>query len=183
MSAAFCVLLVGLALPQAAKADSFGEQEARFASGTGYDAFLIAGIVLPLLESEEHDGEHALRALDAIVAGDLITQALKSITHEWRPDDSDDRSFPSGHATMAFAVATVEAEYHPKQAVLWYLGAAMIAESRVELKKHYIHDVIAGAAVGYFTAQWEIHSPRGLLIYPFIKPDDGCVGMQIVATF
>ena len=31
---------------------------------------------------------------------------LKHTVHEWRPDDSDQRSFPSGHATFAFAGAT-----------------------------------------------------------------------------
>ena len=32
--------------------------------------------------------------------------ALKKVVNEERPDHSDNKSFPSGHAAMAFAAAT-----------------------------------------------------------------------------
>ena len=62
----------------------------------------------------------------------------------------------------------MQAHYHPKQALLWYGGATIIGASRVQLNRHYWHDVIAGAALGYFTTQLELHEEKGLILRPFI---------------
>lgn len=148
-----------------------GPSWARFASGTGNIIFLAAGTLLPLVEDGKNGGQHSLRTADSLIVSTLITEALKTITHEKRPDGSDTKSFPSGHATAAFAVATMQAHYHPRQAILWYAGATAISASRVKLHRHYTHDVIAGAAVGYFTSKLELHEGRGLLLRPFIHSD------------
>ncbi len=79
--------------------------------------------------------------------------------------------FPRGHATAAFAVATAESSFHPKQAPLWFLGATLISYSRVRLHRHTVGDVIAGAAVGYGVTRLELSAPRGLLLSPFISRD------------
>ena len=39
----------------------------------------------------------------------------------------------------------------------------------VQLEWHYWHDVLAGAAVGYFTTQLELRQSRGLILRPFIS--------------
>jgi undecaprenyl-diphosphatase len=57
-------------------------------------------------------------------------------------------SFPSGHATVSFACATVLAVAVPRLAVPLYLLAAAIAWSRVVVGVHYPLDVLAGAALG-----------------------------------
>ena len=57
-------------------------------------------------------------------------------------------SFPSGHATVAFAAATVLAFALPRLAVPLYLLAAAIAWSRVYVGVHYPLDVLAGAVLG-----------------------------------
>lgn len=145
--------------------------EAKFASGAGNVIYLAAGTLLPLLEDGHAGPQHSIRTADALLTSTVITEALKRITREKRPDGSARTSFPSGHATAAFAVATMQAHYHHKQAPLWYLGAALISESRVQLNRHYLHDVVAGAAVGYFTARYEIKSKHGLLLYPFVRAD------------
>ncbi|HMQ75001.1 MAG TPA: phosphatase PAP2 family protein [Flavobacteriales bacterium] len=62
-------------------------------------------------------------------------------------------SFPSGHATCAFAMCLAFAvmESGPRRAPLWAAGAAMLAFSRVYLSQHFTEDVLAGAAVGVAT--------------------------------
>src|SRR5689334_5701844 len=151
------------------------------ASGGGNLVYLAAGLGLPFLQDGKDGKRHALRVLDAGITGGVISVGLKALTHEKRPDADSHDSFPSGHATAAFAVAAMESEYHPKQAVWWYLGATAIAASRVTLHRHYVHDVVAGAALGYGTARWEVSRPRGLLLSPFIARDGG--GLTISRTF
>ena len=158
---------------------------AKFASGTGNLLFLGAGTLLPLLEDGPDGKNHVLRTADSVLTSTLITEVLKHTVREKRPDGSSRTSFPSGHATAAFAVATMQSHYHPKQAPLWYAGATLISYSRVKLNRHYYHDVIAGAAVGYFTARWELSQSRGLILAPFIgssKKDDS-KGMSLTFNF
>ncbi|RYX81455.1 phosphatase PAP2 family protein [bacterium] len=160
----------------------------RFASGNGNVAFLAAGTFLPLLSNSADGGQQTLRVADSLLTSTLITEALKTITHEKRPDGTDYKSFPSGHATAAFAVATMQAHFNPDQAIFWYAGAALIAASRVKLKRHYTHDVVAGAAVGILTSRLEIRQRRGLLLSPFISGTSGRqqqrrAGMSMVLSF
>ncbi len=158
---------------------------ARFASGTGNILYLAAGTLLPLVEDGKDGKQHALRTADSLLTSTLITEGLKTITHEKRPDGSDYKSFPSGHATAAFAVATMQAHYHPRQALLWYGGATLIAASRVTLHRHYTNDVIAGAAIGFLTSQLELRQRRGLLLYPFISgsKENRVTGLSMGGSF
>ncbi len=160
---------------------------AKFASGTGNALFLGAGTLLPLLEDGPDGKKHSLRTVDALLTSTLITEVLKKTTHEKRPDGSDYESFPSGHATAAFAVATMQSHYHPKQAPFWYTGAALISYSRVKLNRHYYKDVVAGATVGYFTARWQLSQSRGLILAPFIgsgkKGGGGSKGVSVSMNF
>ena len=167
------------ALPPPAHADSPARSASNFASGTGNLIFLAAGVGLPLL-SDGHDGRnHALRALDALGTSVLLSEGLKNLVREKRPDSNAHDSFPSGHATAAFSVATVEAGLHPHQAPLWYLGAALISYSRVRLRRHTVGDVVAGAAIGIGTARVELAQPHGLILSPFIVPDGKGMGIQM----
>ena len=171
---------------ESARHSGDGPSWARFASGTGNDIFLAAGTLLPLIEDGKNGGQHSLRTADALIVSTLIAEGLKRLTHEERPDESDFKSFPSGHATAAFTVATMQSHYHPRQAIFWYAGAVTIAASRVKLHRHYTHDVIAGAALGFFTARFELKQNRGLLLRPFIRPDGArnrVSGLSFDATF
>ena len=174
-----CAALSLPALSLPAQADSPARSASTFASGTGNIIFLAVGVGLPLL-SDGHDGKnHALRALDALGTSVLLSEGLKNLVREKRPDSNAHDSFPSGHATAAFSVATVEASLHPHQAPLWYLGAALISYSRVRLHRHTVGDVLAGAAIGVGTARLELSQPRGLLLSPFIMPDGRGMGIQM----
>ena len=57
-------------------------------------------------------------------------------------------SFPSGHATVAFACATTLALAVPRLRIPLYVLAALIAFSRVYVGVHYPLDVLAGAVLG-----------------------------------
>ena len=61
---------------------------------------------------------------------------------------STDPSFPSDHATFAFAVA-VSIFLASRRLGWWALaGAAVLALSRVYVGEHYLGDVVAGALIG-----------------------------------
>lgn len=62
--------------------------------------------------------------------------------------DPDYASFPSGHATNIFALATVLAMLWPKGRVILYTVAVWIAASRVLIGQHYFTDAVAGALLG-----------------------------------
>jgi membrane-associated phospholipid phosphatase len=50
-------------------------------------------------------------------------------------------------------MATVLADGQPKLGPYWYLLAAGVGWSRVDLRKHHGWDVIAGALLGHYVAQ------------------------------
>jgi membrane-associated phospholipid phosphatase len=173
------VCLSVLAAAPAVQADSPARAASKFASGSGNIIYLAAAVGLPLLSDGSHAKNHALRAADAIGTSVILSEGLKNLFHEKRPDSNAHDSFPSGHATAAFAAATVESDLHPKQAALWFTGATLISYSRIRLHRHYGRDVIAGALLGYGTARLELSAPRGLLLSPFIQPESRSLGVQM----
>ncbi len=182
-SRAACALplaaLACLTAAPSAHAESPARKATDFASGSGNIIYLAAGLGLPLLSDGSNGSRHALRVADSLIVSVAITEGLKNLVHEKRPDSNAHDSFPSGHATAAFAVATMESSLHPRQAPLWYLGAALISASRVRLRRHTIGDVLAGAAIGAGTARIELAQPHGLLLSPFITPDGQGMGFQM----
>jgi membrane-associated phospholipid phosphatase len=115
---------------------------------------------------------------EAVAIADLVTYLLKGINGRSRPFVSADtnphdyrflkgfrdgsrQSFPSGHATSAFAAAAaVTAEtgtWWPKSTwvigPLMYGGATMVGLSRMYHNKHWASDVVLGAAIGTFSGQ------------------------------
>lgn len=90
----------------------------------------------------------------SIGSGQAITEVLKVAVGERRPDGGrGNRSFPSGHTSAAFGgAAFIQQRYGWRYAVPAYLGATYTGWSRMELDKHYPHDVWAGAAVGVLSA-------------------------------
>jgi membrane-associated phospholipid phosphatase len=82
----------------------------------------------------------------ALAAG--ATSGLKSVIDEKRPNGGI-HSFPSGHASIAFASAEfMRKRYGWEYGIPAYAVASFVAYSRVEAKKHYVHDVLAGAVIG-----------------------------------
>ena len=90
-------------------------------------------------------------------------------SHPYQPFSGHD-SFPSGHAALAFATATALDRETRAGWVPWvaYPLAALVGWSRVRDDKHWTSDVVAGAALGAWTAaktydavrEWEGRSGR-----------------------
>ncbi|HEV7333211.1 MAG TPA: phosphatase PAP2 family protein [Flavisolibacter sp.] len=78
-------------------------------------------------------------------------------------EDRFGSSFPSGHTTAAFAVATVFAESYkdkPWIPAVAYSAATLVGVSRLTENKHWITDVVAGAALGYISGKQAVRNYR-----------------------
>ena len=145
---------ISLATAQPAQASDAGWNTA---STVGRDALVAVALGAPLVE---RDGTGLKQAALTLGATQLVTSGLKGVIHEERPDGSDDNSFPSGHTSISFAsAATLEKRYGWQVGIPAHVVAAFVGLARVEARKHYVHDVLVGAAIGE-TAGWLITSKR-----------------------
>ena len=125
------------------------------------------------------------RLVVALVGSFAEAEALKLVTGRARPDSglgafhfdpfSGSESFPSGHVTAAFAVATSLSDdiKSPLVHVLLYTAATGTAFARINDDRHWLSDTGMGALLGIFTAKvvsghWRIFGlrPPGFLVTP-----------------
>ena len=85
--------------------------------------------------------------LAAALAG-LAANGLKLLFHVPRPHPLDSYSFPSGHATTAFAVAAVLARAFPPAGPIFAFVALFGGLARVYFRDHFLIDVVAGGLLG-----------------------------------
>ncbi len=57
-------------------------------------------------------------------------------------------SFPSGHAALAFALATTMFLYNKKLGILFFGGAILVAISRILVGVHFPLDILIGSILG-----------------------------------
>lgn len=120
---------------------------------------------LSLLTSDR-GGKRAIQGAKAYLATAAATELLKRITKQRRPNGANDKSFPSGHASIAFTSATLLDAYRPEFKGVGYGAATWISLSRVQVRAHYLHDVAAGALLGrlitrQFTDRFREGNPNG----------------------
>jgi len=96
--------------------------------------------------------------LQAQILTEALVQPIKFATHRMRPDESNHQSFPSGHAAVTFAGATVlERHLGWRKSILGYTIASYVAASRLHDNRHHLSDVIVGAAVGTAAGRAVVH--------------------------
>ena len=82
------------------------------------------------------------------------TGVLKAAAGRERPNESDNYSFPSGHTSNAFTLASVASAHYGKSVGIPAYGlASLIGLSRIRGNAHWLSDVVAGAALGHLVAR------------------------------
>ena len=96
-----------------------------------------------------------------------ITHGLKLSINKERPDGSDNNSFPSGHTSVSFqGTAFIQKRYGWKYGASAYVAASFVGYSRVHADKHYVEDVIAGAAIGILNSYYFTTPYKGITLTP-----------------
>jgi len=150
----------------------FSEDISRIVSPLGDGIFLGSSLIVLYASGELFGNENlrktALLGLESWIISGMIVTGLKFLIGRERPYVSENsmsfhpfslssrhHSFPSGHASSAFAVATTIADQSEEIAldVLAYSLATLVAFSRIHDGKHWASDVFMGAAVGYFVSR------------------------------
>jgi membrane-associated phospholipid phosphatase len=137
-------------------------------TGTYYPVFLMAGMYVTSKLTKNKKLEHAsLAAGKALTITALFYASTKAVVRRQRPAFTNNSfsykapftggrqftSFPSGHTSAAFSVATALAlEYKHSKWVpaISYTLAGLTGLSRIYQNRHWASDVLVGAAMSHF---------------------------------
>jgi len=139
-------------------------------AGTAVGLYVVGRYMLPHAEGEQrtnkvsHLGFDLLRAL---IVSQTLTQGIKVAVHRARPT-GECCAFPSGHASAAFATAAV-LERHLGYRGAWptFAIAGYVAASRLHDNRHFLSDVLFGAALGVASG-WTVVGRHGRSSYAFM---------------
>lgn len=118
-----------------------------------------------LFQDDHRFQDAAFTGLESLILANLLTNGLKAMggrSRPWQEDGADDwepfsgnTSFPSGHATTAFALMTPWIMYFDHPLAWAGIGIATATSlSRVTLRYHWPSDVLAGAMIGSSISIW-----------------------------
>lgn len=120
----------------------------------------IGIMAVSLIIENEKGRKVAYELVGGLLVSSAVTGLLKKMVNKPRPYETYDdiypdvresgNSFPSGHTSLAFSMATsllltTEKWYYAAPAYVWAIG---VGYSRIYLGQHYPSDVIAGAVTG-----------------------------------
>ena len=153
--------------------------------GAEHSFIVMSGILTyGMLAKDKKYVSTALLALESFALASLVTRIPKTIVGRERPDNWQGdgpyaikgpfkgNSFPSGHTTASFAVASViatqfrDSKWIPVTA---YTVAGLAGLSRIYDNKHWLTDVVAGATIGTLVGNLVSHrtSNSKLTFVPF----------------
>lgn len=100
-----------------------------------------------------------LAGISALLAREVFANIIRFLWHRNRPyvtyhlrdliSKTDTAgSFPSGHATAMFSIASIVYFYNKRFGILLYVMAVLTGVSRVIVGVHYPSDIVAGALIG-----------------------------------
>ncbi len=153
--------------------------------------FVGGSVVAGFITKNEHFRSFSYTLAQSYATATILTQGLKYATHRMRPDGSGSTSFPSGHTSDSFAVATVVSSYYGKKwGIPSYVLAGLIGVARVEQGRHWPSDAVAGAALGYISGKTAIRGTKrelagkktlhGLMITPLTGRDYRGVSVRLI---
>lgn len=129
------------------------------AIGTAGIIWLILGVILFLREEKKDHLFFTPILVSAATSWVLVEKIIKPFVARPRPtlemgaiilgNNLPDFSFPSGHATIAWALATVLAHKEPKYKSFFFILAFLISFSRIYIGKHFPLDVVGGGFLGW----------------------------------
>jgi hypothetical protein len=130
----------------------------------------------PRTNKWSHMGFDLLRAQ---IVSQTFVHTMKYALRRDRPT-GECCSFPSGHATSAFAAAAViERHFGYRMALPTIVAATYVSTSRLHDNRHFLSDVIFGAALGTTTG-WTVVGRHGRSSYALMPvPIRGGFAMQI----
>lgn len=131
--------------------------------------------------------ERAELMMDASFYTLLTTASIKTAIKARRPEYPEENdSFPSGHASMSFAFASIVTAEH---GLYWglpaYAVASFISLSRVNDGRHWVHDVIAGATIGasYGWGVYLNHRKKKSPFFLTVLPGEDLKSATLVTSF
>ena len=132
-------------------------------AGTAIGLYVVGRYMLPHADGApktnkvSHLGFDLLRAL---AVSQALTQVIKISVQRDRPT-GECCAFPSGHASSAFAAASV-IERHLGRRGAWptFAIASYVAASRLADNRHYLSDVLFGSALG-IASGWTVVGRHG----------------------
>lgn len=159
----------------------------------GYNSYIFLALIPILIERLKYDtpdnplskfSYHSFMFLVSTLIAGGITHTIKFIVGRYRPSSdlftfepfSGHISFPSGHSQAIFSIVmyiclTMKGK-RPLKALLIFL-AIIVSCTRVVLNRHFVSDIIMGAAIGgYVSFLIVIKFAHGKKIYSSILPDE-----------
>jgi len=128
-------------------------------------SFLTGMFVVGRLTNKPRLRETAVLSAEAWLDSSIVVGALKHVARRLRPNSDGgsgeffdhELSFPSGHSSSAWSIATVIAyEYNDRPAIKYsaYAAATAVAIARYTGRSHFISDVAVGSAIGFYTGRF-----------------------------